>query len=207
SGSNVPEPPWRTSKERTPALNSEAALPAFCGPGAETSSISMPNFCSNVSLYCFLNTAVGGPPATIFASFFAASTVFFHSSCDSAEYAIAAKRSTVRMNELYMNGRLTTYPWSFLIFLFCDLLYFNAQGRGWSRREPNSNHSTWTVIRAPSDRCRSRTLCLVRCRKGFGPDRSRGTRPSAGCSVADECSPQAKTSGNARYRSPANQNG
>ena len=23
----------------------------------------MPNFCSNVSLYCFLNTAVGGPPA------------------------------------------------------------------------------------------------------------------------------------------------
>src|SRR4029434_7432243 len=78
----------------------------------------MPNFCSNVSLYCFLNTAVGGPPATIFASFFAASTVFFHSSCDSAAYTIAAQRSTVRTNELHMNGRLTTDPWVLSNFSF-----------------------------------------------------------------------------------------
>src|SRR4030095_234707 len=113
------------------------------------------------------------------------STVFFHSSCDSAEYTIAAQRSTVRTNELHMNGRLTTDPWVLSNFSFFATVLLQ-RSRVWMEQvRTKFNHSTWTAIRAPSDRCRSRSLCLVRCRKGFGPDRSRGTRPSAGCSVAD----------------------
>src|SRR4030095_10018670 len=71
------------------------ALLAFCGPGAETSSSSRPNLLSKVSLYCFLSTAVGGPPATTLPSFFAASTIFRQSSCASAASALVASSSAM----------------------------------------------------------------------------------------------------------------
>src|SRR5262249_12729579 len=94
----------------------------------------MANFCSNVSLYCFLNTAVGGPPTTIFASFFAASTVFFHSSCDSAERAKAAKRSTMTTSELYAIGRRKAARWLISTTPFLAIIDERARCR-FDRRE------------------------------------------------------------------------
>src|SRR5262245_15575270 len=64
----------------------------------------MPKRLSKVSLNCLRSTAVGGPPATIFPSFFAASMILFHSfgvSADITGIAIASLVTTKQSNNMF----------------------------------------------------------------------------------------------------------
>src|ERR671918_1763150 len=144
---------------QSPALNSAAALPAFCGPGAEMSSSSIPNFFSNVSLYFCLRIAVGGPPATIFPSFFAMLTIFFHSFCESAATTLSIKRPATRtiagsVNCRSFHGRLVIFESPYPLYtnnsrsigvpLAATLIFGvfnNVKGLGKSKRRANASPS------------------------------------------------------------------